>query len=122
MSVALVYRDFDQQALDFQYNNQAQVADPKRYIDWYRTASEAARARVAHIGDIAYGCLPDERLDIFQPTGVILASDRRPVVVFLHGGGLAQPRSRQQQLPGRDFRCARRALRFRRVFVHAGQQ
>lgn len=83
--MTLVYRDLDQQALDFQYNNQAQVADPKRYIDWYRTASEAARARVAYIGDIAYGDLPDERLDIFRPTGAT-NYDRRPVVVFLHGG------------------------------------
>jgi arylformamidase len=84
-SVTLVYRDYDQQALDFQYNNQAQVADPKRYIDWYRTASETARARVAHIRDVAYGGLPDQRLDIFLPAGVS-KSDRRPVVVFLHGG------------------------------------
>ena len=59
-SVTLVYRDFDQQALDFQYNNQAHVADPMRYIAWYRTASEAARARVAHVRDVAYGSLPDE--------------------------------------------------------------
>jgi arylformamidase len=83
--VTLVYRDFDQQALDFQYNNQAQVADPTRYIDWYRTASETARARVAHIRDVAYASLPDERLDIFLPAGVS-RSDRRPAVVFLHGG------------------------------------
>lgn len=80
-----VYRDLDQQALDFQYNNQAQVADPKRYIDWYKTASEAARGRVAHERGIAYGGLPDERLDIFRPADAT-ASDRRPVVVFLHGG------------------------------------
>ncbi len=85
LSVPLVYRDFDQQALDFQYNNQAQVADPKRYIAWYRTASEKARARVPHLLDIAYASSPDERLDIFLPDG-ISKSDRRPIVVFLHGG------------------------------------
>jgi len=83
--VTLLYRDFDQQSLDFQYNNQAQVADPKRYIDWYGTASETARARVSHIREVAYGGLPDERLDIFLPADVS-ESDRRPVVVFLHGG------------------------------------
>jgi arylformamidase len=85
MLVAFVYRDLDQAALDFQYNNQAQVADPKRYLDWYATASEAARARVAHVRGIAYGGLPDERLDIFLPAGAA-KSDRRPVVAFVHGG------------------------------------
>lgn len=85
ISVTFVYRDLDQQALDFQYNNQAQVADPKRYIDWYRTASETARARVAHVRDVAYGGLPDERLDIFLPEGAA-KDDRRAVVAFVHGG------------------------------------
>lgn len=80
-----VYRDLNQQELDLQYNNQAQVPDPKRYLDWYDTASAAARARVAHLPDIAYGALPDERLDIFRP-GEAAASDRRPVVIFVHGG------------------------------------
>jgi arylformamidase len=108
LSVALVYRDFDQQALDFQYNNQAQVADPMRYIDWYRTASETARARVAHISDIAYGSLPDERLDIFQPTGVS-KSDRRPVVVFLHGGAWRNLDLASSSFPAETF-TARGAL------------
>lgn len=83
--MAAVYRDLDQQALDFQYDNQAQVPDPKRYLDWYDTASAAARSRVAHVSDIAYGALPDQRLDIFRP-GDTAENDRRPVVVFVHGG------------------------------------
>jgi arylformamidase len=85
LAVSLVYRDYDQQTLDLQYNNQAHVADPKRYLDWYATASERARARVKHRCNIAYGGLPDERLDIFMPDGAT-AADRRPVVVFVHGG------------------------------------
>jgi len=83
--LTLIYRDLDQKALDFQYNNQAQVADPKRYVEWYKGASEAAQARVAHVRDIAYGGLPDERLDLFMPADHA-ATDRRPVVVFVHGG------------------------------------
>jgi arylformamidase len=79
--VTFVYRDYDQQALDLQYNNQAQVADPKRYLNWYVTESEKARARVKHRRDVAYGALPDEKLDIFMPDDAS-ASDRRPVVVF----------------------------------------
>ncbi len=83
--MTLVYRDYNQQALDLQYNNQAQVADPKRYLDWYVAASKKARARVNHRRDIAYGGLPDEKLDIFMPNDATTA-DRRPVVVFVHGG------------------------------------
>jgi arylformamidase len=83
--MTLVYRDYDQRALDFQYDNQAQVADPKRYLDWYATVSERVRSRVFHESDIAYGALPDEKLDIFFPPA-INSHDRRPVVVFVHGG------------------------------------
>ncbi|HEU5018266.1 MAG TPA: alpha/beta hydrolase [Pseudolabrys sp.] len=80
-----VYGDMDQQALDFHYNNQAQVADPRRYLDWYIQASEAVRARVEHVGGVRYGPLPDERLDVFRPAE---ANDGklRPVVIFVHGG------------------------------------
>jgi arylformamidase len=100
--VTLVYRDFDQQALDFQYNNQAQVADPKRYIDWYATASGTARARVTHLRDIAYAGLPDERLDIFLPAGAS-KNDRRPVVVFLHGGAWRNLNLANSSFPAEAF-------------------
>jgi arylformamidase len=83
--VTAIYRDLDQATLDFQYNNQAQVPDPKRYLDWYGPASEAVRARVAHISDVPYGPLPDQRLDIFRPQDAA-DNDQRPVVVFVHGG------------------------------------
>ena len=80
-----VYRDLDQAALDFQYNNQASVEDPKRHLEWYGPASARARARVEHDANIPYGPLPDERLDIFRPAGAS-GRDRRPVVIFVHGG------------------------------------
>lgn len=84
-ALTLVYRDYDQQALDFQYNNQAQVADPQRYLNWYATESERARSRVRHYSGIAYGGLPDEKLDIFLPPD-IKPNERRPIIVFVHGG------------------------------------
>jgi arylformamidase len=37
------------------------------------------------VRDIAYGALPDEKLDIFRPKDAT-PGDRRPVVVFVHGG------------------------------------
>lgn len=87
--MAFVYREFDQAALDFQYNNQAQVADPKRYLDWYGPASARARARFDRIANLPYGPLPDERLDIFAPPDT-RPDDRRPVVIFVHGGAWRQ--------------------------------
>lgn len=87
--MAFVYREFDQTALDFQYNNQAQVADPKRYLDWYAPASTRARASFDRITNLAYGPLPDERLDIFAPPDA-RPDDRRPVVLFVHGGAWRQ--------------------------------
>jgi arylformamidase len=75
----------DQQTLDSQYNNQAQVPDPRRYLDWYIQASEAVRARVDHVGGVPYGPLPDERLDVFRPAEANNGG-LRPVVIFVHGG------------------------------------
>jgi arylformamidase len=108
MFVTFVYRDLDQQALDLQYNNQAHVADAKRHIDWYTTASETARARVAHIGDIAYGGLPDQRLDIFRPAGAA-NGDRRPTAVFVHGGAWRSLGLADSSFPAETF-TARGAL------------
>jgi arylformamidase len=83
--LTIVYRDMDQRALDFQYNNRAHVADPQRYLDWYATQSEAVRSRVNDVRNVAYGPLPDERLDIFCPSGTQKGA-ARPVVIFVHGG------------------------------------
>ena len=75
----------DQGALDYQYNNRAHVPDPQRYLQWYATTSERARARVGHVRDIPYGPLPDQRLDIFMPPGETQRG-ALPVVIFVHGG------------------------------------
>lgn len=83
--MTIVYRDMDQRALDFQYDNRAHVADPQRYLDWYAIQSDSARARVRHVRNIAYGPLPDERLDIFSPPDTQIGA-ARPVIVFVHGG------------------------------------
>ena len=82
--MSIIYRDMDQTALDFQYNNRAHVSDPQRYLDWYKTQSEIARAGVSHVRT-TYGPSPAEQLEIFTPAGT-QAADRRPVVVFVHGG------------------------------------
>ena len=80
---AAVYRDYDQEALDLQYDNQRRVARFQAHRDFY--ARESARAReglTAELG-VAYGRSADERLDIFLPAdGVKDAS----VQMFFHGG------------------------------------
>jgi arylformamidase len=106
--VTLVYRDYDQAALDRQYNNQANVSEPRRYLDWYASASEKARARVQCTAAVAYGALPDERLDIFTPEGCA-AGDRRPVVAFVHGGAWRHLGLKQSSFAAETF-TARGAL------------
>lgn len=76
-----VYRNFDQDQLDAQYNCSAMVPDTE---DWLaRWAEESARAReeLDCELDVAYGPTEPERLDIFP------ADDpNAPVMVFIHGG------------------------------------
>ena len=61
-------------------------------IDWtgfYREGNRRtaeARARFAHVVDLAYGQDPKQRLDLYLPAGV----DDAPVLLFLHGGGFGE--------------------------------
>jgi arylformamidase len=77
-----IFRDYDQAALDAQYNNRAAVKDAARYIERWPAASKATRERLGGTLDLAYGPHPRHRLDIFP------AKDDRnaPVVAFIHGG------------------------------------
>jgi arylformamidase len=79
---APVFRDYDQKALDAEYNNRVKV---KNAMDWMaRAGGESARAR-AELPlrfDVPYGDHHAERLDIFPATRPGLA----PVHVFIHGG------------------------------------
>ena len=78
-----VFRDYDQQALDAQYNNRDKVADAPRIIAAYSAWSAAARVELRGHLDIAYGDHPAQTLDVFEPRGL---SGPRPVNVFIHGG------------------------------------
>lgn len=61
-------------------------------IDWTgfyeqgnrRTAE--ARARFAHVGDLAYGDDPKQKLDLYLPDD----AEGAPVFLFLHGGGFGE--------------------------------
>ena len=75
-----IYRDYDQAALDDQYNNRKRVPNFETILDRWAADSAAVRAAGTSRLDIEYGPSPRERLDIFPADG------DGPVLVFIHGG------------------------------------
>ena len=76
-----VFKDYDQAALDREYNNSAKVANVVQITDeWAVRSAEAVKYLSCDL-DIAYGSHPRQRLDIF-PT----AKRGAPTLVFIHGG------------------------------------
>src|SRR5215467_584486 len=64
-----VFREYDQRALDAEYNNREKVADSADWLQRYAIASAETRAAL------------DCRLDVFPARG-----GPAPVHVFVHGG------------------------------------
>jgi arylformamidase len=77
-----VFRDYDQQALDAEYDNRAKVTDALSWMARYGAESGRARAELPLRFDVPYGAHYAERLDIFPADGPGPA----PVHVFIHGG------------------------------------
>ncbi len=63
------------------YNNRARVPDFAHFFAQWAADSQAARALLDGLTDIAYGAGPSETLDIFPA-----AQAHAPVLVFIHGG------------------------------------
>jgi len=80
---AAVWRDYDQRALDAQYDQKTLVRDTAPYEREWRRASEAARQALRPRADLAYGDGARRRLDLFLPDG----DGPFPLVAFFHGGG-----------------------------------
>ena len=76
-----VYLEYDQRALDAEYNNREKVKDSADWISRYAIASAETRATLECRLDLAYGTHPGETLDIFPAR-----SAPAPVHVFVHGG------------------------------------
>ena len=77
----LVYKGYDQAALDRQYNNRLQVQDYASYLERWETLSRQTEKELSVIKNIPYAALPREQLDIYpslQPCSKTL--------VFIHGG------------------------------------
>ncbi|CAN5547101.1 alpha/beta hydrolase [soil metagenome] len=77
----IVYKQYNQQHLNNQYNNRLHVPDFATYYERWEKRNAAIRAKHAFIKDLAYGAHPGETLDLF-PSGTANAK----VLVFIHGG------------------------------------
>lgn len=76
-----VYREYDQVALDAQYNNRAMVPDHAHHIErWARDSAAVRAARPDARLDIVYGSGERETLDFFP------AGRGAPLHLFIHGG------------------------------------
>lgn len=78
-----VYRDYDQAALDRQYDNRGLVPGFQSFLDRYAADSAAARSALQARLDVPYGAGEAETLDIFTPAD---AAGPAPIQVFFHGG------------------------------------
>ncbi|VVE51464.1 alpha/beta hydrolase [Pandoraea anhela] len=76
-----VYRSFDQEALDRQYNVRAGIPDHLEIFSRWAVTSETFRRAATVHEDVAYG--PDEKqtYDLFPAR-----RNGRPTLVFIHGG------------------------------------
>jgi arylformamidase len=79
---APVFRDYDQKALDAEYNNRVKVKDAMDWIARYGGESARTRAELPMRFDVPYGAHHAERLDVFPAARPGAA----PVHVFIHGG------------------------------------
>ena len=77
-----VFLDYDQQALDRQYDNRGNVPGFEAFLAAYVSDSAAARAALPCRLDVAYGPAASETLDIFTPD----RDGAAPIQVFFHGG------------------------------------
>jgi len=76
-----IFREYDQAALDVQYNNRARYPDFKEHFESWGKWSEAARAELPGKLDVSFGPTPIEAVDIFPA-----AQPLSPIYLFIHGG------------------------------------
>ena len=76
-----IWLDYDQEALDAQYNQRALVPDADDYIAVDIAESARVRQELDCRIDVPYGPGEDEKLDVFPAT-----APGSPLVVYMHGG------------------------------------
>ena len=60
-----IYKEYNQDALDRQYNNRFNAPDHERHLQRWELLSREAGKKYRVVKNISYGKLPDEKLDIF---------------------------------------------------------
>lgn len=74
-----VFLDYDQAALDAQYDQRAWAPHMNEVIQRYATASDAVRSRMGEPATCSYGQAAAEKLDVY-------GAGRARAFVFVHGG------------------------------------
>ena len=77
----IIYKKYDQEQLDLQYNNRFHVLDFEDHLQRLERLSRLAEKKHKVIKDIPYGDKPREYLDIFPSS-----EKGSKVLVFIHGG------------------------------------
>jgi len=77
----VIYKQYNQEQLDLQYNNRSHVPDFETSLSRWETLSRLAEEKYRILKNIPYGILSRETLDIF-PSG----HSNAKTLVFIHGG------------------------------------
>lgn len=78
-----IYREYDQEALDAEYNLRPLWPDVPDVVAHRENESAAVRGRIPGRLDIAYGTAPKETLDVFPPSNGRAGG---PALIYIHGG------------------------------------
>ena len=97
-AIGKVFRDYDQKALDDQYEQRVWVPHADEIIRRYAAASDQVRKRIGEPRTEAYGPTPPEKLDIY--------GSGSKAFVFVHGGAWKRQSSREQAFPAEPIIAA----------------
>ena len=81
-SVTKLFREFDQNELDAQYNNRAHVPDYENYYERWKPACAEILTNFENHLDLPYGNRARERIDLILPEG----RGPHPIQLYIHGG------------------------------------
>ena len=95
----IIYREFDQEALDAQYNCRGAVPDFDDHMVRWGGLAKLAFDSFEVRTDLAYGARPAEKLDFFLPAG----PGPHPLMIFIHGGYWRAMDKDVHAFPARSF-------------------
>jgi arylformamidase len=77
----LIYKHYNEEQLNLQYNNRMQVPDFKAHLQRWETLSRLSEKTLPIIKDLPYGNLSRENLDVFPAS-----APHAKTLIFIHGG------------------------------------